>query len=228
MPVLILEKVDLIEHDSGLFRFIIAISFSVAFNLLVIFCVNYLINKDRAHQDQIPIELITIVRNVSVESVQKAGAVADKPSAEPRIESKEDSNRIKKIEKPIIKKEVPKKSAPPLIPTKINPSAESLESNVPQINESGLIPSEEAIPIEQVNPTIPQSLKSNQYKAYVRVKVEVWEDGRSTPTLKTSSGNQEVDSEVLSALRKWRWKPALLDGKPIASVHFFKFEFEVK
>ena len=80
----------------------------------------------------------------------------------------------------------------------------------------------------QVIPDIPDDLKSQDYKSFVRAKVLVHADGTFTVTLRTSSGNQEIDRRALDALKQWKWRPALQDGVPVESTKLFKFEFEVK
>jgi TonB family protein len=89
-------------------------------------------------------------------------------------------------------------------------------------------PSKDAEASSQVQPEIPESLKTEQLKTYVRVRVTVEEDGSFSVTLRTSSGNEEVDRRVLSALQRWKWKPALKDGEPVRSTQLFKFEFEIQ
>jgi protein TonB len=88
-------------------------------------------------------------------------------------------------------------------------------------------PTQDAQPSNQVKPEIPDDLKQQQYKSFVRVKVTVSADGSFVPTLRTSSGNADIDARVLNALKQWKWKPALKDGTPIDSVAYFRFEFEV-
>lgn len=89
-------------------------------------------------------------------------------------------------------------------------------------------PTQDAQPADQAYPEIPDDLKNDTYKSYVRVKVEVHADGSFESTLTSSSGDLEIDQRVLEALRKWRWKPALKDGQPVDSTQYFKFEFEVQ
>ena len=89
-------------------------------------------------------------------------------------------------------------------------------------------PTREAEPQDQVKPDIPDELKHGDFKSFVRVAVEVDADGNANVTLRTSSGNQEIDSRVLNALKKWKWKPALKNGEPVSSVQRFKFEFLVE
>jgi TonB family protein len=88
-------------------------------------------------------------------------------------------------------------------------------------------PTRDAQPTDTVQPKIPDELRSQDYKSYVRVRVTIEADGSATPELRTSSGNAEIDRRVLDALKRWKWKPALSDGEPVKSVQLFKFEFEV-
>ena len=89
-------------------------------------------------------------------------------------------------------------------------------------------PTREAEPSRQVQPTIPEALRQGAFKSFVRVVVEIEADGSFEVSLRTSSGNAEIDQRVLEALRKWTWKPALKSGQAIASTQRFKFEFEVQ
>lgn len=82
--------------------------------------------------------------------------------------------------------------------------------------------------VRTVQPEIPDELKGGDFKSSVRVRVEVSADGSPDPSLRSSSGNAEIDSRVLAALRKWRWKPALKDGESVASTQYFRFDFEVR
>src|SRR5205807_1268020 len=78
-------------------------------------------------------------------------------------------------------------------------------------------PTKDAEPTDQPMPEIPDSLKSQDLKAFVRVKVQIAEDGSFEVLLRTTSGNPSVDKLILDSLRRWRWKPALKDGEPVAS-----------
>jgi TonB family protein len=78
-----------------------------------------------------------------------------------------------------------------------------------------------------VQPVIPDSLKTEDLKTFVRVKVEVAADGSANVVLRTSSGNPDVDKLILDALKKWKWKAALREGTPVASTQLFKFEIEI-
>jgi protein TonB len=79
-----------------------------------------------------------------------------------------------------------------------------------------------------VQPQLPEELKTADFRTSVKVRVEIATDGSNTPSLRASSGNSQVDEQVLKALRRWRWKPALRDGEPIASIQNFRFDFQVR
>ena len=85
-----------------------------------------------------------------------------------------------------------------------------------------------AAPSNEVMPVIPDDLTDDEYKSSVRVQVVVHVDGSFDVSLRTTSGNAEVDQSVLSALRKWKWSPALVDGVPAQTTQNFRFDFVVR
>lgn len=76
-------------------------------------------------------------------------------------------------------------------------------------------------------PQLPDEIQASGYRSFVRVKVEVAEDGKFTVAISTSSGNPDVDQRVLDALKRWKWKPALKHGVPITSTEIYRFDFDV-
>jgi protein TonB len=73
------------------------------------------------------------------------------------------------------------------------------------------------------------SLKTEEFRTSVGARVEISATGEVTGvTLRSSSGNSRVDELALSALRRWRWTPAMRDGEPIPSVQNIRFDFEVR
>lgn len=89
-------------------------------------------------------------------------------------------------------------------------------------------PTKDAVATRQVQPRIPDELLSSNFKSSVRVRVDIGADGSSSASILSGSGNSQVDALAISALNKWRWKPALKEGEPVASSQRFRFEFEVK
>ncbi|MEO7718800.1 MAG: energy transducer TonB [Capsulimonas sp.] len=121
----------------------------------------------------------------------------------------------------------PQPEPPKPVPTKPTPQPDPPKPDPPKpAPPAG--PTKDAEPTNQDKPEIPDELKQDTFKSFVRVRVEIEPDGSFTPTLRTSSGNAEIDKRVLSALKRWRWKPALQNGVPIHSTQLFKFEFEVE
>ncbi len=86
----------------------------------------------------------------------------------------------------------------------------------------------DAIPVRQPQPDIPDELKDATFKSSVRVSVAIDAQGNSSPSLRGTSGNAQIDALVLKALSRWRWKAALQNGVPVASSQRFRFDFEVK
>ncbi len=127
---------------------------------------------------------------------------------------------VKPVDSP---KPEPKPVVPPPEPEK-KPAPEPPKKDPPK--PVGI--TREAEPGAMIQPELPDSIRTDSYKSFVRVKVEISEDGSFEVVLRTSSGNPEIDKRVLDALKKWRWKPAMKNGEPVKSTKLFKFEFEVK
>lgn len=85
-----------------------------------------------------------------------------------------------------------------------------------------------AILTKQVNATVPDSLRDADYKSSVGVRFEIAADGSFSVSLRSSSGSGELDDRVLSAARRWRWKPALRDGEAVSSVMNVRVEIVVR
>jgi TonB family protein len=153
---------------------------------------------------------------------QGTGNAMVNPPVTPKVEPK----AVTKVDPPKVETKV--EPAPVKVdPPKVEPVAPPVEPVQPVVpKHKG--PTRDAQPDNQTNPEIPDDLKHGNFKSFVRVKVEIDEDGNFTPILRTSSGNADIDSRVLEALKKWKWKPALKDGVPVKSVQLFKFEFEVQ
>jgi len=193
-------------------RLILSFLLSLTLNAAIFLSLN---NFSHFRTEESP-HYVEISRIVSTQ--KKVEPTADPPvKPQPKaIEQRIVPNIIKerKIRAPL------KKSEP--LPIRLNEEPRTTPSAEVRIN------SVEAEPVVQVKPEIPEELKASTFKSFVRVKVEVQKDGTSIPALRSGSGNSEIDRRVLAALQKWRWKTAEVDGVPVASVRYFKFEFEVK
>lgn len=161
-------------------------------------------------------------------SAQVGKAIVQQPAASEAIKP---APEVKPEPAPVIPKAPePIKAKPDPAPAPAIPKAPVPEPVIKQPDPAPVKkgPTRDSEPAEEIKPEIPDELKHGDFKSFVRVKVEIDEEGKPTPILRTSSGNAEIDKRVLNALRKWRWKPALENGTPIASVQLFKFEFLVE
>lgn len=88
-------------------------------------------------------------------------------------------------------------------------------------------PTREAMTTREIRPSIPDELRNGEFKTSAPVRVKIGADGSASPSLRSSSGNAEIDRRVLAALRRWRWKPALKNGEPVSSIQTFRYDFQV-
>ena len=77
------------------------------------------------------------------------------------------------------------------------------------------------------NIKMPDDLRRNGGKTFVRVEIQVNPDGRTTIQLLTSSGSTDFDQQIQARLADWQWEPAMANGQPVASKQRYKLEFEV-
>ena len=78
------------------------------------------------------------------------------------------------------------------------------------------------------NIKMPDDLRRNGGKTFVRVEIEVSAEGRTTIQLLTSSGSSDFDAQIQQRLADWQWEPAVQNGRPVASKQRYKLEFEVE
>jgi TonB family protein len=199
-----------------------ALVFSILFHVVILVSMRILSSVT----DHDPVQIVPIeVSRLILQSKPKA---AQEPQEERPVEAERREPlpniipRAKALEKKIREVAKPRVEVTPT-------TSEHAETGNDEGPVSPLaVPSVEAQPLEQIKPQIPDNLRTSEYKSYVRVKVEIGADGVSVPSLRTSSGNAEIDERVIAALNKWRWRPALVDGRAVSSIRYFKFEFEVK
>lgn len=117
---------------------------------------------------------------------------------------------------------------PDAIPTPPPPSPTSPPAPTPPPAPKPKGPSRDAEPVSTVQPTIPEELLSQNFKKSVRVRVHIAPDGSFTVELRQTCGNADVDKLAMDALRRWKWRPKLVDGEPQPDTQTFRFEFEVK
>ena len=217
------------EIDPPRHRDFTAFVISIFLNASVLFFVAHPLSISEDSKKEIisvPITRVAVTEKPEAiqDNVKNDQPVAPQPQP---ITPKPPAPTARKISNLIDRKSLEKKS--------VTQNSEPIASNEatglprpPSSNEQFTTPSVEAQPTNQIDPEIPFELRSQDFKSYVRVKVVVNIDGSSEPSLKTSSGNLQIDAAVEKALMKWKWQPAAFDGTPVRSVRYFKFEFEVK
>jgi TonB family protein len=82
--------------------------------------------------------------------------------------------------------------------------------------------------MESPSPQIPSSHQEDAFKSSCEARFLIAPSGQTTVTLITSSGSEEIDSIALKTLKRWKFKPATLEGKPVSSSRRIKVEFEVE
>jgi protein TonB len=81
--------------------------------------------------------------------------------------------------------------------------------------------------ISQTQPEFPAAVKAAGIDGVVTVKFVVTETGQVTD-VKVLKGPPELHAVCLAAVKSWRFKPAVLDGKPVAVVQVRRFKFRIK
>ncbi len=77
-------------------------------------------------------------------------------------------------------------------------------------------------------PVIPPELHERCFKSYCQACFYIGADGKFKVQLLTPSGLPELDVVTLSTLKRWKFRPATLDGKPVPSKRTVKIEFAVE
>ncbi len=86
----------------------------------------------------------------------------------------------------------------------------------------------DATAIESPKPEIPDDFKDEAFKSSVTARFSIAVDGKFTVKLLDSCGNEDIDKLVLATLKNWKFKPATVDEKPVASNRKLKIELEVE
>lgn len=89
----------------------------------------------------------------------------------------------------------------------------ALAMAVPAVAESKIEP---PVPVRTVAPEYPDALKRDGAMGIVVVDCTVDEQGNVVNPQVEKSTNKGFDEAALSAVKKWKFKPAKRDGNPIA------------
>ncbi|MBN9693796.1 MAG: energy transducer TonB [Verrucomicrobia bacterium] len=82
-----------------------------------------------------------------------------------------------------------------------------------------------AQPTSQVPPTYPPELRKARLEGQVVIDFVVEETGRVVDARVDRSSHPEFEKSALEAIRKWRFRPGVREGKPVRSYHRQSFRF---
>lgn len=75
----------------------------------------------------------------------------------------------------------------------------------------------EEVPIVRVRPMYPRSAAERMIEGWVTVKFTINETGGvSSPVVIAAKPTRVFDRAAIQAIRKWKYKPKVVDGKPVA------------
>ena len=110
--------------------------------------------------------------------------------------------------------------------------SKSEENKVQEENQTdsgtSLAPTHGPVAVFSPPPTIPSYLREKELNASVVIDFFVTAQGTVTPRLVGSSGNEELDAIALGAVKKWQFRSAEQDHKPVDSKVRLRIVFEVK
>lgn len=87
---------------------------------------------------------------------------------------------------------------------------------------------EDALAIECPQPELTAEHNEQGIKTSCSARFVIDEVGKFSVRLVSSTGSQEVDDMALATLRRWKFKPAQLNGKAVKSSRKIKIEFEIE
>jgi protein TonB len=82
--------------------------------------------------------------------------------------------------------------------------------------------------IYQPKPEIPEALRHRNFTAVAIARFRVAADGIATVELLQATGDLDLNKAILEALAKWRFFPAMQDGKPVASILELRLPIEIR
>jgi TonB family protein len=87
---------------------------------------------------------------------------------------------------------------------------------------------EPPVVLEQSVPVYPPAAREAEKEAVVAMRLLIDVGGKVTKAQVIKSVGDGFDESALSAIRQFRFRPALRDGQPIASVITYKIRFEAR
>ena len=159
------------------------------------------------------------------------------------IRSLKDSQSDKKVRNP---KEPPKPKTPPMLdsPKIQQTSVKQMDLNMPDISSSlssfkgqgvGNMLSgygfgdSDVIPLVQVEPKYPSQALSRKIEGYVVIRLQVTKEGTVSDVEVIDAKPKGIfEREAIRAAWRYKFKPKLVDGKPVEQVATLPFEFNLE
>lgn len=116
----------------------------------------------------------------------------------------------------------PAKTAP--APTPVAPAAPA----EPRDSHADAQPSSGARAVSKPMPTIPDELRDEAFSAAALARFHVAPDGSVTVELVKPTQNPRLNRLLLDSLKKWRFFPAIKNGKPVATTEELVVHFQVQ
>lgn len=89
-------------------------------------------------------------------------------------------------------------------------------------------PASAPVPISQPPPAYPRAAMQMSREGKVRVRVDIGADGVPTDaSVVESSGDRNLDRAAMEGVRRWRFKPAMAHGAPVAGTATVPIEFRL-
>ena len=83
-------------------------------------------------------------------------------------------------------------------------------------------------PVERIKPKYPPAAYRNREEGSVLVRAEVDANGKlGAVTVARRSGSRDLDNAAMDAVRQWHFRPAISQGKPIASAVEVPVDFKL-
>ena len=90
------------------------------------------------------------------------------------------------------------------------------------------VASAQPVPVSSPPPRYPQEASRRRESGKVLVRIEVGPDGVPTSTsIEESSRSRSLDKAAQDAVKRWRFRPAIVDGRPAAGSVVVPIEFNL-
>lgn len=100
--------------------------------------------------------------------------------------------------------------------------------SAPRVQDPALAGHSSPVPLSSPAPRYPPQAWRRRESGTVRVRVDVGPDGVPTSTsLVQSSNSRLLDKAALDAVRRWRFRPATVDGRPTVGTVVVPIEFNL-